>query len=234
MHCDSGAQGTAWWELRRAAASWKVVGAQQTPHLPSGNDIHIAKHVTGLQAGPAYDYRVALDPPPDDGKALRSPMTRFSTSGGGKPVVAAASGFTPATLRETGSAAGAGLELKRRERLGPPGLDHHQLRRGAVRAARDRGGTIKSWGANLVRFRVLADDYNNAPSAATGGLTKPQIIQRIKDWKDTVVRRGMYFMPCSWDALDGAHADVAVGPATGSACTSCSRTSTPPWATTRW
>ena len=48
-------------------------------------------------------------------------------------------------------------------------------------------GTIKSWGANLVRFRVLADDYNNAPSAATGGLTQAQIIQRIKDWRNAVV-----------------------------------------------
>jgi hypothetical protein len=69
-------------------------------------------------------------------------------------------------------------------------------------------GTIKSWGANLVRFRVLADDYNSAPNAATGNLTKAQIIQRIKDWRDAVVSRGMYFMPCSWDALDGAHSDA--------------------------
>ena len=52
-------------------------------------------------------------------------------------------------------------------------------------------GTIKSWGANLVRFRVLADDYNSAPSAATGNLTKAQIIQRIKDWRDAVVAQGM-------------------------------------------
>ena len=69
--------------------------------------------------------------------------------------------------------------------------------------------TIKSWGGNVVRFRVLADDYNKAPSAATGGLTKAQIIQRIKDWRDAVVSRGMYFMPCSWDALDGAYSDAA-------------------------
>ena len=55
MHCDSGAQGTAWWELRRAGGSWKVVGAQQDLTCPSRNDIHIAKHVTGLQAGSAYD-----------------------------------------------------------------------------------------------------------------------------------------------------------------------------------
>jgi hypothetical protein len=61
--------------------------------------------------------------------------------------------------------------------------------------------TIKSWGANLVRFRVLADDYTSAAN-------KAQIIQRIKDWRDAVVGAGMYFMVCSWDGLDGAHSDA--------------------------
>jgi hypothetical protein len=206
VHCDSGAQGTAWWELRRAGGSWKVVGAQQDLTCPSRNDIHIAKHVTGLQAGAAYDFRVALDPPPDDGKALRSTMTRFTTHSGAKPVVAAASGFTPATLR-AGSAAGPRLELRGVNVWGLQdsittsfGAEQYQQRATVA-------GTIKSWGANLVRFRVLADDYNSAPSAATGGLTRAQIIQRIKDWRDAVVSRGMYFMPCSWDALDGAYSD---------------------------
>ena len=207
VHCDSGAQGTAWWELRKAGGSWNVVGAQQNLTCPSRSDIHISKHVTGLQAGAAYDYRVALDPPPDDGKALRSTMTRFSTPSGGKPVVAAASGFTPATLR-TGSASGPRLELKGVNVWGlqdsiTTSFGAQQYEQRATVAA-----TIKSWGANLVRFRVLADDYNNAPSAATGGLTKAQIIQRIKDWKNEVVARGMYFMVCSWDALDGAHSDA--------------------------
>ena len=207
VHCDSGAQGTAWWELRKAGGSWNVVGAQQNLTCPSRSDIHISKHVTGLQAGAAYDYRVALDPPPDDGKALRSTMTRFSTPSGGKPVVAAASGFTPATLR-TGSASGPRLELRGVNVWGlqdsiTTSFGAQQYEQRATVAA-----TIKSWGANLVRFRVLADDYNNAPSAATGGLTKAQIIQRIKDWKNEVVARGMYFMVCSWDALDGAYSDA--------------------------
>ena len=207
VHCNSGAQGTAWWELRKAGGSWNVVGAQQNLTCPSRSDIHISKHVSGLQAGAAYDYRVALDPPPDDGKALRSTMTRFSTPSGGKPVVAAASGFTPAMLH-AGSASGPRLELRGVNVWGlqdsiTTSFGAQQYEQRATVAA-----TIKSWGANLVRFRVLADDYNNAPSAATGGLTKPQIIQRIKDWRNEVVARGMYFMVCSWDALDGAHSDA--------------------------
>ena len=64
VHCDSGAQGTAWWELRKAGGSWNVVGAQQNLTCPSRSDIHISKHVTGLQAGAAYDYRVGARPAP--------------------------------------------------------------------------------------------------------------------------------------------------------------------------
>jgi hypothetical protein len=115
-----------------------------------------------------------------------------------------AAGGTPATLR-VGSAGG--------ERLQVRGVNVWGLRDsittsfGASQYASRAtvAGTIRSWGANLVRFRVLADDYNSAPSAATGHLTKAQIIQRIKDWRDAVVGQGMYFMPCSWDALDGAY-----------------------------
>lgn len=198
VHCDTGAQGTAWWELRKAGASWKVVGAQQHLTCPGGGDIHISKHVGGLQAGAAYDYRVALDPPPDDGKALRSGMTRFSTPGGTRPVVAGG-------MLHAGSAAGPRLELSG---VNVWGLQDSITTSFGAKQYEQRAtvaSTLRSWGANLVRFRVLADDYNNAPSAATGGLTRAQIIQRIKDWRDAVVSRGMYFMLCSWDALDGAH-----------------------------
>jgi hypothetical protein len=203
VHCDSGAQGTAWWELRKAGGSWHPAGGQNNVTCPaSQSDIRISKHVTGLQAGTAYDYRVALDPPPDDGGVFRSPMTRFSTPSGSKPVVAGG------TLR-VGSAAGPRLELRG---VNVWGLQDYITTSFGAEQYRQRAtvaSTIKSWGANLVRFRVLADDYNNAPSAATGGLTRAQIIQRIKDWRDEVVGRGMYFMLCSWDALDGAYSDAA-------------------------
>ena len=202
VHCDTGAQGTAWWELRKAGTSWKTVGAQQHLTCPGGGDIRISKHVGGLQPGSAYDYRVALDPPPDDGKALRSGMTRFSTPGGGsRPVVAGG-------MLHAGSAGGPRLELGG---VNVWGLQDSITTSFGAKQYEQRAtvaSTIKSWGANLVRFRVLADDYNNAPSAATGGLTRAQIIQRIKDWRDAVVSRGMYFMLCSWDALDGAHSDA--------------------------
>jgi hypothetical protein len=202
VRCDTGAQGTAWWELRKAGGSWKVVGAQQHLTCPGGGDIRISKHVGGLQAGTAYDYRVALDPPPDDGKAFRSSVTRFSTPAGGARPVAAGG------VLRAGSASGPRLELRgvnvwglQDSITGSFGADQYAHRAQVA-------STIKSWGANLVRFRVLADDYNNAPSAATGGLTRAQIIQRIKDWRNEVVMRGMYFMVCSWDALDGAHSDA--------------------------
>jgi Cellulase (glycosyl hydrolase family 5) len=202
VHCDSGAQGTAWWELRKAGGSWHLAGGQNNVTCPSSqSEIRISKHVTGLQAGTAYDYRVALDPPPDDGGVFRSPMTRFSTPNRAKPVVAGS------TLR-AGSPAGPRLELRG---VNVWGLQDYITTSFGAQQYQQRAtvaSTIKSWGANLVRFRVLADDYNKAPSAATGGLTRAQIIQRIKDWRNEVVARGMYFMLCSWDALDGAHSDA--------------------------
>ena len=92
---------------------------------------------------------------------------------------------------------------------------------------------VKSWGANLVRFRVLADDYNSAPSGATGNLTRAQIVQRIKDWRDAVVGQGMYFLVCSW-AASTAPTPMRVGPATAIGCIRCSPTSMRRSATTPW
>jgi hypothetical protein len=64
--------------------------------------------------------------------------------------------------------------------------------------------TIASWGANLVRFRIHADDYNALSSTA-----KTDYIQKVKDWRDTVTAKGMWFMPCDWNPLDGNHAGAA-------------------------
>jgi hypothetical protein len=200
VHCESGAQGTAWWELRKAGtSSWGIAGAQRELSCPADRNLRISQRVGGLQAGVAYDYRVALDPPPDDGKAFHSTVTRFATPAGATPV---ASGG----MLHVGSSGGPRLELRGVNVWGlqdsiTQGFGAQQYEQRATVAS-----TIKSWGANLVRFRVLADDYNGAPSAATGGLTRAQMIQRIKDWRDAVVSRGMYFMVCSWDGLDGAYA----------------------------
>jgi Cellulase (glycosyl hydrolase family 5) len=121
-----------------------------------------------------------------------------------RPLAVPSSGGEPATLR-VGTASGPRLELRGVNVWGLQ--DSITTSFGAAQYANRSkvAATIRSWGANLVRFRVLADDYNKAPSAATGNLTRAQIIQRIKDWRDAVVGQGMYFMPCSWDALDGAY-----------------------------
>ena len=172
--------------------------AASPPNAPAPP--RISEPIDGLRAGAAYEFRVGMNPP-GDGRAGYSPATRFSTSGGRRPVVGRA-------LRRCGWA-GHRLQLRGVNVWGLQ--DSITTSFGASQYANRAkvAGTIKSWGANLVRFRVLADDYNSAPSAATGNLTKAQIIQRIKDWRDAVVGRGMYFMPCSWDALDGAHSDAA-------------------------
>jgi hypothetical protein len=123
------------------------------------------------------------------------------------PVVAPSSGSTPATLH-VGSPTGQRLRLKG---VNVWGLQDSITTTFGASQYTNRAAvadTIKGWDANVVRFRVLADDYNSAPSSATGNLTKAQIIQRIKDWRDEVVGRGMYFMPTSWDALDGTFDDA--------------------------
>jgi len=207
VQCDSGAQGIAWWELREVGQpAWKLAAGGRPLSCPGGT-VKLSETVSGLRPGASYDFRLAVDPPPAGGEVFYSKATRFSTAGSRKPVVVPSSGTTPATLR-VGSAAGARLEVRGVNVWGLQ--DSITTSFGASQYANRStvANTIKSWGANLVRFRVLADDYNSAPSAATGNLTKAQIIQRIKDWRDAVVGQGMYFMPCSWDALDGAHSDA--------------------------
>ena len=126
-----------------------------------------------------------------------------------KPVVIPAVGATAATLR-LGSATGPRVNFKGINVWGLPdsvtlnsgsGTQHHANQYAARNTI---ASTIKSWGGSMVRMRVLADAYNSAPSTNTANLTKAQFIQRVKDWRDAVVAQGMYFMPCSWDALDGA------------------------------
>ncbi|HJP81760.1 MAG TPA: cellulase family glycosylhydrolase [Candidatus Saccharimonadales bacterium] len=62
---------------------------------------------------------------------------------------------------------------------------------------------VKSWGANHVRFRLQASDYNNETY-----MTKAEYLNRIKEWHDLVVGAGMYFMPVWWDGHDGPYSDT--------------------------
>lgn len=60
--------------------------------------------------------------------------------------------------------------------------------------------TIKSWGANHVRFRLQASDYNNETF-----MTKAEYLNRIQQWHDLITGAGMYFMPIWWDGHDGPY-----------------------------
>ena len=64
--------------------------------------------------------------------------------------------------------------------------------------------TIKAWGGNHIRLRLVADDYNNQRQ-----MTKSQYIQQVKDWRDAAEAAGLYFMPIWWDGLDGAYSKGA-------------------------
>ena len=213
VSCGSGSVS---WQLREAGqAQWRTVAVKPAATCPKGvggapppKTAQVSEPVAGLRASAVYEFRVGIDPPGEIG-VVYSQASRFTTGGGGtRPVVVPASGGAPATLR-MGSPAGPRMQLRGVNVWGLQ--DSITTSFGASQYANRAAiaSTIKSWGGNVVRFRVLADDYNKAPSAATGGLTKAQIIQRIKDWRDAVVSRGMYFMPCSWDALDGAYSDAA-------------------------
>ena len=162
--------------------------------------MRISESIAGLRPGAAYDFRVGVESP-SDGSPQYSTATRFSTDGGRAPVVVPGA---PTTLRAGGNR----LQLKGVNVWGLQDSITTSFGAGQYANRAKIASTIRSWGANLVRFRVLADDYNAAPNGATGNLTRAQIIQRIKDWRNEVVARGMYFMVCSWDALDGAHSDA--------------------------
>lgn len=61
--------------------------------------------------------------------------------------------------------------------------------------------TIKAWGGNHIRFRMVASDYDKEAY-----MSKATYIQQIKEWRDLTVASGMYFMPIWWDGLDGDYA----------------------------
>lgn len=60
--------------------------------------------------------------------------------------------------------------------------------------------TIKSWGANHIRFRLQASDYN-----AETFMTKAEYLNRIDQWRDLATGAGLYFMPTWWDGHDGPY-----------------------------
>lgn len=63
--------------------------------------------------------------------------------------------------------------------------------------------TIKSWGANHIRFRLQASDYN-----AETFMTKAEYLNRIVEWRNLAAAAGLYFMPTWWDAHDGPYSNA--------------------------
>lgn len=63
--------------------------------------------------------------------------------------------------------------------------------------------TLKSWGVNMVRYRLEAYTYNNISSAA-----QTAYIARIKSWHDALAAAGIVMMPCCWDGTDGGYTDL--------------------------
>jgi Cellulase (glycosyl hydrolase family 5) len=189
VRCTEGAVTRIWWELREVGVpSWRAVSAPRDVACGrSVGPMRIAQRVSDLRPQIAYEYRVAIDPPPAGGEALYSAVKRF-TSGGDtrRPVVASSVLWANGTRLQLKGVNVWGL----RDSITTSFGDAQYANRAQV------ARTIRSWGANLVRFRVLGDEYTRAQ------------LQRIKDWRDAVVGQGMYFMLCSWDALDGAHSDA--------------------------
>lgn len=119
-------------------------------------------------------------------------------STGSRPVVVQSAIGQPATLRK-GGADGRRLRMAGVCVWGIP--DHVTGGGGfALGQYENRArivATAKAWGANHIRLRVLADDYNHDRQ----GLSKARRLQMIKDWRDTATAAGLYFYVTWWDSL---------------------------------
>lgn len=63
--------------------------------------------------------------------------------------------------------------------------------------------TIKSWGANHIRFRLQASDYD-----AQTYMTKAEYLNRIQQWKTLAESAGLYINFAWWDGHDGPYSDT--------------------------
>jgi hypothetical protein len=127
-----------------------------------------------------------------------------SANGSPPPVPVPVAGFRPVVVP---AVAGAGAQLRRVD--GPRlklagvcvwgisdfittsfGTDQYNNRAAIV-------NTIRSWGANHIRFRILA---NNANSAAD--------VTKLQEWVNLTTAAGMYSSICWWDSLDGYAEDA--------------------------
>ena len=60
--------------------------------------------------------------------------------------------------------------------------------------------TLKAWGVNVIRFRLLASYYDGLSPT-----DQAQQIQHLKDWQSAAQAAGMYLDITWWDSLDGPY-----------------------------
>ena len=58
--------------------------------------------------------------------------------------------------------------------------------------------TIAGWNGNVIRLRVLADEYENPTNVAS----QAAYLQMVKDWVTAAEAHGLYVQICWWDSLD--------------------------------
>ena len=93
LGCSFNAKGAVWWELRAPGGSWNPAGSKSIYSCGDSNkQVSFSKDVSGLAAGTAYQYRLAVDPI-QAGGAVYSGPERLSTA-----PVAAARAFSPGVV----------------------------------------------------------------------------------------------------------------------------------------
>ena len=159
--------------------------------------------MTLLRNGVGYTFSVAAVNASGTGPAAT--ILLIPRSPASKPVVVQSAIGMPATLRKGG---GSGVRMRMAGVCvwgvpdqvtagGDFALDQYRNRFRIAAAAR-------AWGANHIRLRVLADDYNNNRQ----GLSKARRLEMIRGWRDAAAAQGLYFYVTWWDSLDGYAQDA--------------------------
>ncbi|HYO38555.1 MAG TPA: fibronectin type III domain-containing protein [Nocardioidaceae bacterium] len=163
--------------------------------------------MTLLRNGTTYTFSVSAINGSGEGPAATVRLTPNGSTtptppppAGPKPVVVQSAVGQSATLRQ-GGPTGPRMRMAGVSVWGVPdiitaggdfGLKQYAQRDAIAAAAR-------AWGANHLRLRVLADDYNNDRQ----GLSKAQRLQMITGWRDAAAKAGLYLYVTWWDSLDG-------------------------------
>lgn len=149
-----------------------------------------------LRNGTRYTFTVAAINRQGISRRVARVVTPIRT----RPVVVQSAIGRPVTLRQ-GGPAGPRLRMAGVIVWGVPdtittvgGFAQKQYsQRFAIAAA------AKAWGANHIRLRLLADDYNHDRQ----GLSKARRLAMVRGWRDATVAAGLYLQVTWWDSLDG-------------------------------